>query len=121
MKKVAFAVAGIVLFSSSAHAAATLDADAVRKLITGNTAHGLKNDGSTVKNYFSPDGKLVRQDGGAIQEGSWSVKDNGTQCVEGLPGGCATIIRNDDGSYDRVLPNGKVPLKWTSFTNGKDF
>jgi len=121
MKKVAFAVASVVLLSSWVHAAATLDADAVRKLITGNTAHGLKNDGSTVKNYFSPDGKLVRQDGGTILEGSWSVKDNGTQCVEGLPGGCATIVHNDDGSYDRVLPNGKVPLKWTTFTNGKDF
>ena len=121
MKMSAFAFAGVVLFSSWAHAAETLDADAVKKLITGNTAHGLKTDGSTMKNYFSPDGKLVRQDGGKILEGTWSVKDDGSQCVDGVPGGCARIVRNDDGSYDRVLPNGKVPLKWTSFADGKDF
>ena len=121
MKKLILAFAGFVVFTGWVHAAETLDADAVRKLITGNTAHGLKNDGSTMKNYFSPDGKLVRQDGGKILEGTWSVKDDGMQCIEGVPGGCARIVRNDDGTYDRVLPNGKVPLKWTAFAEGKDF
>lgn len=121
MKKIACACAGIVLFAPWAYAADTLDADAVRKLISGNTANGMRNDGSTMKNYFSPDGKLVRQDGDKILEGTWSVRDDGSQCVDGVPGGCAKIVRNDDGTYGRVLPNGKVPLKWTSFVNGKDF
>ena len=121
MKRIAYACAGVVLVSSWVHAAETLDADAVRKLITGNTAHGMKNDGSTMKNYFSPDGKLVRQDGDQISEGTWRVKDDGMQCVNGVPGGCAKIVRNADGTYDRVLVNGKVPLKWSSFASGKDF
>ena len=121
MKKIAFAFAGLVLLSTWAHAAVTLDAAAVRKLVTGNTANGVAPNGATMKNYFAPDGKLVRQMGDKITEGSWTVNDDGSQCVAGVPGGCATIVKNDDGSYDRVLPDGKVPLKWTSFANGKDF
>ncbi len=121
MKKIAFVITGFVLFSGWAHAAETLDAAAVRKLITGNTANGVAPNGATMKNYFSSDGKLYRYMNGDIFEGTWSVKDDGSQCVEGLPGGCATIVKNDDGSYDRVLPDGKARLKWTSFANGKDF
>lgn len=121
MKKIAFAFAGVVLFSTWAHAAETLDAGAVRKLITGNTALGMAPNGSTMKNYFSPDGNLIRQLGDKTVEGTWKVNDDGSQCVEGVPGGCATIVRNDDGTYDRVQPNGTSRLKWTSFVNGKDF
>ncbi len=121
MKTVSIAVAGLVFVSTWAQAAETLDAEAVRKLIVGNTAHALRADGSTLKNYFSPDGKLVRQENGEIKEGTWSIREDGTQCVEGLPGGCARIVRNDDGTYDRLRPNGNVALKWTTFVNGKDF
>lgn len=121
MKRIAYVCAGVVLVSSWAHAAETLDADAVRTLIAGNTAHAMRNDGSLLKNYFSPDGKLVRQEGDQISEGTWSVKDDGMHCVDGLPGGCARIVRNDDGTHDRVRPNGKVGVKWTAFVKGRDF
>ena len=121
MKKIAMAFAGFVLFSSLTHAGETLDADAVKKLITGNTAHGLAPNGATRKNYFSADGKLFRYQDGNVSEGTWKVNDDGTQCVQGIPGGCATIVRNDDGTYDRVLATGKVALKWMKFVNGKDF
>ena len=121
MKTIAFAFAGFVLFSTGAYAAETMDADAVKKLISGNTAHGLAPNGGTPKNYFSPDGKLYRQAGGKISEGTWRVNDDGTQCVEGLPGGCTKIVRNDDGTYDRVAADGSVPLKWTAIVKGKDF
>lgn len=121
MKKITVVLAGLVLLSGLAHAGETLDADAVKKLITGNTAHGLAPNGATPKNYFSPDGKLIRFVNGDVTEGGWQVNDDGTQCVKGMPGGCAKIVKNENGSYDRVLPNGSVPLKWTKFVSGKDF
>lgn len=121
MKTLTFVLAGFVLFSTGAYAAETLDADAVKKLISGNTVHGLAPNGNTQQNYFSPDGKTYRQVGGKILEGTWRVNDDGTQCVEGMPGGCAKIVRNDDGTYDRVTTEGGVRLKWSSVVNGKDF
>jgi hypothetical protein len=118
MKTVKFAFAGFVLFSTWAHAGETLDAAAVKKLISGNTVH---TNRGTLKNYFSPDGKIYRHEGGKISEGTWRVNDDGMQCVEGMPGGCAKIIRNDDGTYYRVTAAGEVLVKWTSVVNGKDF
>lgn len=121
MKKIAFVFAGWVLLSTGVYAAETLDAEAIKKLLTGNTVHGLAPNGNTQKNYFAPDGKTFRQVGGKILEGTWVVNEDGTQCVEGMPGGCAKIVRNDDGTYDRVATGGGIRLKWTAVVNGKDF
>lgn len=121
MKTLTIIFTGLVLFATGAYAAETLDADAVKQLISGNTVHGLFPNGDTQKNYFSPDGKTYRQVGGKILEGTWRVNDDGTHCVEGMPGGCARIVRNDDGTYDRVTPKGSVRIKWTSVVDGKDF
>ena len=110
-----------MFFSAFVHAAETLDAEAVKKLLTDHTVHGLAPNGNTQKNYFSADGKTYRQVSGKILEGTWQVKDDGTQCVEGMPGGCAKIVRNDDGTYDRIISGGGVRLKWTAVVKGKDF
>jgi hypothetical protein len=110
MKKTLFAMTCLFLFSAWAHAAETLDADAVRKLISGNTVHGLTADGRTPKIHFAADGTAIRkEEDGDTREGKWQVKDDGTQCVIGLPGGCAKVVRNDDGTHSRVLPDGNVP------------
>jgi hypothetical protein len=121
MKTAAFAFASMLLVAAPAQASETLDAEAVKRLIRGNTVHGLAPNGNTQKNYFAPDGKTYRQVGGKILEGTWQVNDDGTQCVEGMPGGCANIVRNDDGTYDRVTADRGVRLKWTSVVEGKDF
>ena len=121
MKTTTLVFVALVIFSTSVQAAETLDAEGVKKLITGNTVHGLAPNGNTQKNYFAPDGKTHRQVGGKILEGTWRVNDDGTQCIEGMPGGCAKIVRNDDGTYDRVTTDGGVRLKWTAVVNGKDF
>jgi len=121
MKAIVLAVAGLTLVASTVQAAETLDAATVKQLITGKTAHGLIPSGGKPKNYFSPDGKLYRFIGGKVLEGTWRVHDDGTQCVDGLSGGCARIVRNDDGTYSRVLANGKVSLKWLKFVDGRDF
>jgi glyoxylase-like metal-dependent hydrolase (beta-lactamase superfamily II) len=57
-----------------------------------------------------------------VAEGTWKVNDDGTQCVDGIAGGCARIVSNGDGTYDRNhASSGKTLLKWNSFVNGKDF
>jgi hypothetical protein len=121
MKTVALALSSLFVISTAVQAAETLDAEAVKKLITGNTVHGLAPNGKTQKNYFAPDGKTLREVGGKVLEGTWRVNDDGTQCVEGMLGGCAKIVRNDDGTYDRVISDGSSRLKWTAVVNGKDF
>lgn len=113
-------LACLVLSSGAALAGETLDAAAVKKLITGNTVLAQRGNGSTVKNYFSPDGKLIRLENGATSEGTWQVKDDGTHCVEGMPGGCARIVNNNDGTYDRVQQWGP-PVTFKSIVSGKDF
>lgn len=123
MKTTVLALAGLILVSASSQAAETLDAGAVRSLITDKTVTGVRvSDGVTLKNYFSPDGKVYRLENGQVAEGTWKVEDDGRQCVDGIAGGCARIVSNGDGTYDRNHAiSGKTLLKWNGFANGKDF
>lgn len=123
MKKTLFLFSALMLSSSLVQAGETLDAAAVKALITDKTVTGTRTkDGATLKNYFAPDGKVYRFENGEVAEGSWQVKDNGLQCVEGIPGGCANIVNNGDGTYNRNHGrSGQTLLIWTSFANGRDF
>lgn len=121
MKTITFAFAGLVLFSTWAHAGETLDAAAVKKLLSGKTAHSLSATGNTSKNHFAPDGKLYRLYENKLYEGTWYVEADGTHCVKGMPGGCAKVIRNEDGTYDRVKENGETYARWLAIVDGKDF
>jgi hypothetical protein len=121
MKTISFACAGVVLFTSWAHAGQALDAEAVKTLTVGNTAHGMEaHFGNPQRIYFASDGWAFIEGGGAVVKSEWLIKDSGTQCISSM-GACYNIVRNDDGTYDRVLPDGKVVQKWTSVTEGKDF
>lgn len=123
MNKIAVAFAGLLLASTLSHAGETLDAAAVKALITDKTVTGIRTkDGATLRNYFSPDGKVYRLEDGQVAEGTWQVNDDGTQCVEGIAGGCAKIVSNGDGTYDRNhAKSGKTLLKWNGFANGRNF
>ena len=98
-----------------------MGAEAAKKPLTGHTLHGVHVNGTTVKSYFAADGKLYRQEDGKLSEGTWSVTNDGRQCIEGISGGCANIEHNEDDTYNRVLSGGKVFLKWTTVVEGKDF
>ena len=121
MKTVSIAFVSMCLASGFVHAADEMDADSVKSLIMGNTVHAVNAQGVAQKNYFAPDGTTYRQVDGKTLEGTWHVKEDGSQCVEGMPGGCAKIVRNDDGTYDRIVGGGKVRLKWSAVTQGRDF
>jgi len=114
---------GLLLVSTFSFAAETLDAAAVKKLITGKTADVLTaNTGEMRKTYFSADGKVVRQADDKTEEGTWTVEDDGSHCLQGVKGGCAMIVSNSDGTYDRVhKKKGNVLARWLSFTDGKSF
>ncbi|MEK6664656.1 MAG: hypothetical protein AABY73_12405 [Pseudomonadota bacterium] len=119
MKTLAFI--GLLLVSSLSFAAETLDAAAVKKLLTGNTVDALAPNGNTFQVYFAGDGKLIRKDGDKLAEGTWRVEDDGKQCIEGTPGGCAVITKNEDGTYDRIGGKGGTKARWISVTSGKGF
>ena len=121
MKQGILALTALIVCCGSALAGEMLDAAAVVKLISGNTVHVLRSDGTVLKNHFAPDGKVIRYENGQTSEGTWLVKDDGTHCVEGIAGGCARIMKNSDGSYDRVQPWSKTAITWTAVVNGKDF
>lgn len=121
MKIVSIAFALLCLASGLVHAAEEMDADSVKNLITGNTVHAVNAEGVAQKNYFAPDGKTYRQIDGKTLEGTWHVKEDGSQCVDGMPGGCARIVKNDDGTYDRIVGGNKVRLKWRTVVQGRDF
>lgn len=114
--------ASLILISAGAHAAETLSADAVKKLLTGKTADALGAvSGGTPKTYFAPDGKLYRAINNKRLEGTWYVEADGTHCIQGMPGGCAKIVRNEDGTYDRIKENGEIYSKYLEIVDGKDF
>lgn len=121
MRNAACFVAAAVIVSAAAHAAEPLDAAAVKALITGKTVLGQGPEGGQQKNYFAPDGKTVRQVGAEIIEGNWGVRPNGMQCVQGMPGACGRIVPNGDGTYNRVMPDGRVAITWIKIVDGKDF
>ena len=118
MKHALSIAAAFLVLPLTAAAGERLDGAAVRALLTGNTAQITSRDGVALQNYFAPDGTLVRLANGKVLQGRWSVKDDGTQCVDGLPGGCATVEREADGTLYRVVDG--LRLKWV-FVNGKSF
>ena len=121
MKTIMVTFAGLVM-ASLAYAGEELSGDAVKQLISGNTAHTYLN-GIEFKNHFAADGKLYRQMDGAITEGTWEVKNNGLHCVGGgVQNSCAKIVKNDDGTYDRLNPRtGQAGARWLKIVEGKDF
>jgi len=120
-----FAVAaflGCVIASPNTIAGSPMSADEVKKLIVGNTAHSTHTvRGKLMKNYFGPNGTLVRSVGGKVRKGSYNINGDGTQCVKmGKADNCAKIVDNGDGTYNRVYLDGRVPLKWEKIVKGKD-
>ncbi len=115
-----FFLIGLLLISPMSLAGDALDAAAVKELLSGNTVDVLTASGNTFQVYFAPDGKLVRKEGDKIVEGTWHVEDDGRQCVEGTPGGCAKIVKNEDGTHDRIGKGG-AKARWLSVNPGKGF
>lgn len=102
-------------------AAGSLNGDELKKLIVGNTAHGTAPNGTAMKNYFDPNGTLVRSVGGKVTEGSYMIAGDGTQCIKtGGTDNCGKIAANGDGTYHRINAEGKILLKWDKIVPGKD-
>jgi len=116
-----FAIALLAFSSMNAYADEFLNADKIKALITGNTIeakHLLK--GFKFKVYFDNDGKTaLRNQKGNSQKTSYSFERN-LHCIYWAgKDRCANIKDNGDGTYTRVMSNGKKVVKWTKITKGK--
>jgi hypothetical protein len=109
--------------SLTANAGEPLSAAALKALISGRTAHAehLKR-GFTFKAYFKENGEYIRYKDGSTNEGNWRIEDDGSHCVDwGYNERCATMEDNGDGTYTRVLKNGKRIIRWNKLVDGRDF
>jgi len=117
LKSLSMAALAAVSLTTMAGASAgdrLLSADEVKKLISGNTAHVTRaKDGAQWNLYFAPDGKGYKKEGEAA--GTWEVKASGEHCVSWASNDkvrCLRVADNGDGTYARVLPNGKKIVNW---------
>jgi len=112
-----------LLAGGSAVAGDKMSAEAVTKLISGNTVHVVRNkDGVEFKMYFSAEGVAQRLIQGKVKYGSWEVKPNGKHCINmGGKDKCAAVQDNGDGTYSRLNKRGKATVTWKKFENGKAF
>jgi len=89
-----------------------LNADEVKKLISGNTVRvTLVSKGKQWSIFFAPDGK-----GYEIKDqvhGTWEVKDSGEHCASWAKLKCAKIVDIGGGKYARIKPDGEHAVTWT--------
>ncbi len=117
-----FVAAVLLVTSFSANAADALSADAIKKIIVGNTVngeHAIKGFKFTA--YFKADGTATRNWKGDVQEGTYFFKDN-LHCVNfGNGDRCAAMVSNGDGTYKRLKGgiDGKHVINWLSISTGK--
>jgi len=114
-------IAALIL-SPAAFAGEALDAAALKALIVGKTVsghHEFRDFDFQV--YFAPNGDMVRVIDGDETEGTYRITSRGEHCIElGHIANCATVEDNGDGTYTRVLShNGKRPITWHAFTEGR--
>jgi len=120
-------VSAVVLqvLAASAQAGEALDANEIKDLIVGSTVTAEhQKKGFQFKAYFGEDGRLIRFRDGETSESRYEITADGMHCVESVGRGkrtCARIEANGDGTYDRVLQNGKRPVRWQKIESGKTF
>ena len=115
----------LIIPGSPVFAGDFMSAEEVKTLLSGKTTtgKGLKK-GFTVITYFGADGKMDGTKDGERRAGTWTVRDDGQQCVEfdDGNGNCRFIKDNGDGTYAKVKVKGngkKIPLVlWESIVDG---
>lgn len=89
-----------------------LNADEVKKLISGNTVRVTQvNNGKQWSIFFASDGKGYEAKDQA--RGTWEVKENGEHCASWATLKCAKVVDIGGGKYARIKPNGEHAVTWT--------
>lgn len=82
-----------------------MSADAIRRLLTGNTMHctNFIRDESFI-NYFRADGTVTKlASGGGKSRGTWHVTEDGMHCLDwGEHERCNPIADLGDGTYQKI-------------------
>ena len=109
------------LFATAAHADSMLNADQVKKLVTGKTMHATHIKGFKFKVYFDTDNKTAfRAQKGSTTKTTYTMKGNKHCIFWKGEDRCAGIRDNKDGTYSRINPRGKAVVTWTKATDGKN-
>lgn len=114
-------IVGLPLAATSANAESMLNADQVKKLVTGKTIQAKHNlEGFKFSVYFDKDNKTAfRKQKGSTTKISYMFKGD-KHCTQWKnQTRCANIRANKDGTWSRVNPNGKTVITWSSISDGK--
>jgi len=122
MKRIITLLILLGLFSISASAEQALTAAEIRALISNKTidAVHLRKD-FTFKVYFDAKGNGIQYVNEIPNPGHYKFEGN-MHCID-FPGTfkCSKVVKNDDGTYTRILNGTKPVIKWIKFTEGKIF
>ena len=109
------------LVATTANAESMLNADQVKKLVTGKTIQAKHNiKGFKFSVYFDKDNKTAfRKQKGNTTKTSYMFKGN-KHCIHwNGQNHCANIRANKDGTWSRINPNGKAIVTWSNISDGK--
>jgi hypothetical protein len=111
--------------SGLALAAAPLNADQVKALISGNSASGFAEAlGKNYTAFYSADGKLTQVlENKKKRIGTWKVNPDGNFCTQfpSEPERCTKVTTSGNGEYQRVKDDGMVTNTWHKFTKGNTY
>ena len=94
-------------FSGALYSADPMSADAVKNLLSNNTAY-CKNlqKNKEFTNYYRDDGTVIKlSPGGNKKRGKWRVTENGRHCIDwGKEDGecCHPVFDQSNGTYQKV-------------------
>ena len=114
-------VAGLPLVATAANAESILNANQVKKLVTGKTIQAKHNlEGFKFSVYFDKDNKTAfRKQKGSTTKINYMFKGDKhcTQWKDQIR--CANIRANKDGTWSRINSSGKTVITWSSISDGK--
>ncbi|HDH08724.1 MAG TPA: hypothetical protein ENG96_04515 [Gammaproteobacteria bacterium] len=120
--KYKYLLAVFILFGSTqVFAGEELNAEKVKQLVVGHTMSAVHlNKDFEFKVYFDVDGKTAYRDqDGDTTKTTYKFEGN-KHCIYWRGDDrCANIIKNDDGTYDRVNEDGDHVVQWSKIVKGK--
>ena len=109
---VAGATLALTAMAGSLAADRILNADEVKKLISGNTVRVTQiNNGKQWSIFFAADGKGYESKDQV--RGTWEIKENGEHCASWAALKCAKVADIGGGKYARLKPSGEQAVTWT--------
>jgi hypothetical protein len=118
------ALLALLFVSATANAAAPLNGDQIKTLMSGNSASGFADAlGKNYTVYYSADGKLIQVlEKKGRRQGTWKV-DGSNLCTQfpTEPERCTKVMPSDNGAYVRIKDDGMVTNTFKKFYPGNAY